>query len=128
MIKSQDKTAVPGRHASCFAESDAALGIAFEKSDGTKRFAPSPFLCTVDFHGTNELVFRYTFGTITVRGHALEPLWSAVCRGNLAKVVEQAGERSAEDATTIRTIIVEDYEDYEGTSNVPRFPKESRQG
>jgi hypothetical protein len=125
MTKSQDKTPVPSRHASCFAESDAALGIAFEKSDGTKRFAPSPFLCTVDFHGTNELVFRYTFGTITVRGSALEPLWSAVCRGNLAKVVEQAGERSAEDATTIRTIVVEDYED---TSNVPRFPEKPRQG
>jgi hypothetical protein len=125
MIKSQDKTPVSDRRSLCFAEGDATSGIAFEKSDGTKRFAPSPFLCTVDFHGTNELVFRYTFGTITVRGHALEPLWSAVCRGNLAKVVEQSGERSAEDATTIRTIIVEDYE---STSGVPRFPEESRQG
>jgi hypothetical protein len=125
MIKSNDKTRTPNSNASCLADGDTASGIAFEKNDGTKRFAPHSFLSSVDFDGEGELIFRYTFGTITVRGHALEPLWNALCRGNLAKVIEQAGEQSAEDATTSRTIIVEDYE---STSNVPRFPEESRQG
>lgn len=125
MIKSQDKTSVPDhRHSSCFAEHDAASGIAFEKSDSTKRLAPYSFLANVDFDGANTLIFRYTCGTITVQGEALEPLWNALCRGTLARVTEQAGTRPAEEATSIRSIIIEDYE---GAPNGPRFPEEFRE-
>jgi hypothetical protein len=122
MIKSQDKTSVPNRHSSCFAESDAASGIAFERSDGTKRFVPSSFLCTVDFHGANELVFRYTFGTIIVQGQALEPLWTALCHGTLARVVEGADELAAQDVTLIQAIVIKDDGHMPET---PRFPSGS---
>ena len=75
MIKNQD-TRADTRDASrsVFIENKFALGIAFEKSNGAKRFVPSPFLSAIDYNGNDELVFRYPFATITVRGHGLRPL------------------------------------------------------
>jgi hypothetical protein len=112
MIKSKDKTSASSRHSACFAENEAASGIAFEKGNGTKRFAPYSFLSSVDFDGAGELVFRYTFGTITVRGQALESLWNALCRGTLVRVNEQTGESATQDVILIQAIVIED--DYNG--------------
>jgi hypothetical protein len=121
MIKSKDKTSVSNRHVSCFAESEAATGIAFERSNGTKRFAPHSFLSRVDFAGQGELIFRYTFGTITVRGEALEPLWNALCQGSLARVTERADELAEQDLTSIHAIVIEDDND---KLPAPTFPTE----
>lgn len=115
MMKSKVKTSNSERLPSCFAESDAPSGIAFEKADGTKRFAPYSFLSCVDFDEGGELVFRYTFGTITVRGEALESLWNALCRGTLNRVNEQAGESATQDVILIRAIVIED--EYDGVRN-----------
>jgi hypothetical protein len=74
-----------------------------------------------------ELVFHYTFGTVTVRGRALEPLWNALCRGTLARVIGQAGElpeQGEKGATSIGIIVVEDVE---SMSHGPVFPEKSGQ-
>ncbi len=57
-------------------------------ADGAKRFALYSFLSTVDFDGTGELVFHYTFGSITVKGKALQPLWEHLLGGTLTGVCE----------------------------------------
>jgi hypothetical protein len=124
MIKIKDKTPTPNRNASCLAESDTAPGIAFEKSDGTKRFAPNSFLSSVDFDGEGELIFRYAFGTIIVRGQGLESLWNALCRGTLAKVIEQAKDPSAASGASVHSVVVKDDENSSG----PRFPEKSQLG
>jgi hypothetical protein len=109
MIKNQDKRAdTRDASRSVFIESKSALGIAFEKSNGVKRFVPTPFLSAIDYNGDDELVFRYHSATITVRGHGLRPLWDAACQGVLATVIE-TGLREEEPSVT--TIVILDQPD-----------------
>src|SRR5262245_9239125 len=110
MIKSKEKPSVPNSHSPCFAESEVASGIAFEKSDGTKRFAAHSFLSSVDFDGKGELVFRYSYGTVTVSGQGLQPLWTALCDGTLARVIERATESADQTAISIHAIEIRDEE------------------
>jgi len=91
MIKSNERRTLQKPHEnSCFEkrEHGSELGIEFEKKDGTKRFALNSFLSAVDFDGSGELVFRYTFGTITVKGKALQPLWGLIRTGTLMRLSE----------------------------------------
>jgi hypothetical protein len=109
MIKNQDKRSdTRDGIRSVFIENKAALGIAFEKSNGAKRFEPAPFLSAVDYNGDDELVFRYPSATITVRGRGLQPLWDAACQGVLAKVIE-SGVREEEPSVT--AVIILDHPD-----------------
>jgi hypothetical protein len=123
MLKSSERkhTTAPA-HQTCFetSEQTPASGISFEKKGGTKRFAPCSFLSAVDFDGSCALVFRYTFGTITVKGKALSPLWEALCQGTLSRVCEGAGTSS--DEPSIDTIAVMDFA--ETQRNEPEFPEE----
>jgi hypothetical protein len=105
MIKNQDKRAdTRDASRSVFIENKFALGIAFEKSNGAKRFVPSPFLSAIDYNGDDELVFRYPSATITVRGRGLRPLWDAACQGVLATVIE-TGLREEEPCVTAIVIL-----------------------
>ena len=87
---------------------------------GTKRFAPSSFLSAVDFDGSGALVFRYTFGTITVKGKALRPVWNALREGTLCRVWENQAISPSEDPS-VDTIAVEDFTDTQ--QNEPEFPE-----
>ena len=105
MIKNQDKRAdTRDASRSVFIESKSALGIAFEKSNGVRRFVPAPFLSAIDYNGDDELVFRYPSATITVRGRGLRPLWDAACQGVLATVIE-SGVREEEPSVTAVVIL-----------------------
>jgi hypothetical protein len=109
MIKSQDKRPdTRDDNRSVFIEDKSALGIAFEKSNGAKRFAPAPFLSAIDYNGDDELIFRYPSATITVKGRGLRPLWEAACQGVLATVIE-TGFREEEPSVT--TIVILDQAD-----------------
>jgi len=91
MIRSSErKSTNPRAENPCFEKSEHGpeLGISFEKKDGTKRFALYSFLSAVDFDGSGTLVFRYTFGTITVKGKALQSLWEHLCACTLVRVCE----------------------------------------
>jgi hypothetical protein len=91
MIKSSERKHInPSASRPCFEKSDRGpeLGISFEKKDGAMRFALYSFLSAVDFDGTGELVFRYTFGPITVKGKALQPLWEHLRTCTLVRVCE----------------------------------------
>ena len=91
MIRSSErKSTNPRAENPCFEKSEHGpeLGISFEKKDGAKRFALYSFLSTVDFNGSGILIFRYTFGTITVKGKALQPLWEHLRGGTLMRVCE----------------------------------------
>jgi hypothetical protein len=122
MIKSKEKPSVPNSQSPCFAESEAASGIAFEKSDGAKRFAPHSLLASVDFDGGCELVFRYSYGTVTVRGQGLQPLWTALCDGTLARVIERATESADQTTASIHAIEIRDEE---FRTETPPFPSEA---
>jgi hypothetical protein len=109
MIKNQDKRPdIRDANPSVFIENKSALGITFEKSNGTKRFVPAPFLCALDYNGDDELVFRYPSASITVRGRGLRPIWDAACQGVLATVIE-GGVR--EEEPSINTIVILDQPD-----------------
>ena len=84
------------------------------------RFAPSSFLSAVDFDGSGALVFRYTFGTITVKGKALRPVWDAVREGTLCRVCENHAASSPEDPS-VNTIALVDFTD--ARQNEPVFPE-----
>jgi hypothetical protein len=106
MIKNQDKRSdTRDGNRSIFIENKSALGIAFEKSNGTKRFVPAPFLSAIDYNGNDELVFRYPFATITVKGSGLRPLWDAARQGILATVIE-TGVRE-EEPSVIAIVILD---------------------
>jgi len=91
MIKSSErKNTNSSANQPCFEKSEHGpeLGISFEKKDGTKRFALYSFLSAVDFDGSGELIFRYTYGSITMKGKALQPLWEHLRKGTLIRVCE----------------------------------------
>jgi hypothetical protein len=87
---------------------------------GTMRFAPSSFLSAVDFDGSGALVFRYTFGTITVKGKALRPVWDALREGTLCRVCENHADSSSEDPS-VDAIAVSDFA--QAQQNEPVFPE-----
>ena len=84
------------------------------------RFAPSSFLSAVDFDGSGALVFRYTFGTITVKGKALRHVWDALREGTLCRVCENHAVSSSKDPS-VDTIAVADFA--EAQQNEPVFPE-----
>ena len=97
-----------------------ASGISFEMKGGTMRFAPSSFLSAVDFKGSGALVFRYTFGTITVKGKALRPVWDALREGTLCRLCENRAVSSSEDPS-VDTIALADFA--EAQQSEPVFPE-----
>ena len=97
-----------------------ASGISFEMKGGTMRFASSSFLSAVDFDGSGALVFRYTFGTITVNGKALRQVWDALREGTLCRVCENHVASSSEDPS-VDTIAVADFA--EAQQNEPGLPE-----
>ena len=123
MLKSSERTPANAKTGnSCFekGEHGPELGISFEKKDGTKRFASYSFLSAVDFHDPDELVFRYTFGTVTIHGRTLQPIWDVLRQGSLVRLCE-AGDISSGEPS-IKTITVTDFA--EDTHAEPRFPGE----
>ena len=123
MLKSSERTPANAKAGNpCFekGEHGPELGISFEKKDGMRRFAPYSFLSAVDFHGPDELVFRYTFGTVTIHGTALQPVWDVLRHGSLVRLCE-AGDISSGE-TSIVTITVTDFA--EGFQAEPKFPGE----
>lgn len=87
---------------------------------GTKRFALHSFLSAVDFDGSGTLVFRYSIGTITVKGKALQPLWEAICQGTLSRVRE--GAATSPEELSVDTIAMVDFA--EAQQNEPVFPED----
>ena len=123
MLKSSERNSANAKTGNpCFekGEHGPELGISFEKKNGTKRFTPYSFLSAVDFHGTDELVFRYTFGTVVIRGRKLEPVWDILRQGSLVRLCEAGDIASSEPS--IETIIVTDFA--EDSQAEPEFPGE----
>ena len=123
MLKSSERNSANAKVGNpCFekGEHSPEFGISFEKKDGTKRFAPLSFLSAVDFHGPDELVFRYTFGTVAIRGRKLEAIWDILRQGSLVRLCE-AGDISSGEPS-IETITVTDFA--EDSHAEPRFPVE----
>jgi hypothetical protein len=109
MIKSNDpKSATLQTGNSCFRKSEhgPGLGISFEKKDGRKQFALYSFLSAVDFNRSTELIFHYTFGSISVKGESLQPLWDHICAGTLVQVFET--EHSSQESPLIHEIVFAD--------------------
>lgn len=122
MIRTSDRKPTPAP-STCYEEAaQPAFGIAFEKQGGTRRFVPYAFLSALDFVGAGELTFRFSYGTVTVSGTALEALWKAACKGELARVWE--GEQSQDStAAWVREIVLSETEP--GSSpKLPPFPQE----
>ena len=122
MLKSSErKHTNPPANQPCFetSEQTPVPGISFEMKDGARRFASCSFLSAVDFDGSGALVFLYTFGTITVKGKALQPLWEALCQGTLSRVCE--GAAASPEALSIDTIAMADFA--EAQRNEPGFPE-----
>jgi hypothetical protein len=122
VIKSNErKNTNPSDSQPCFEKSEHGqeLGISFEKKDGTKRFALYSFLSAVDFDGSGTLVFRYTFGTFTIRGRALQAVWEALRQGALSRVCE--GGAAPSDEVSINTIAAAIFTD--APLDEPRFPE-----
>lgn len=120
MIKSQNEPSTPPRPPyPSFVESESPLGISFELRDDRKRFVPHSFLSAVDFTGAEEMIFRYTFCTITVRGKALASIWSSLCAGKLGRIIERPSQGQVDDEVTVASVSIEDETD---TSKVPMFP------
>jgi hypothetical protein len=109
MIKIADKKDgfAPQHNASYEETVQPSLGITFCRKDGVQRFAPYSFLSTVEFVATDELIFRFTSWSATVRGETLQPLWKAVRAACLLEVRES---RHASDSVTptVREIIFAD--------------------
>jgi len=121
MIKSSErKNTNPSASQSCFEKSDHGpeLGISFEKKDGIKRLALYSFLSAVDFDGSGELIFRYTFGTIMVRGKALQPLWEHLRKGTLIRVCQVESQQP--DLPSISEIKLIGFD---ATIGEPHFPE-----
>lgn len=79
-------------------------GITFELKSGRRRFGPYSFLCAVDLNGGEELIFHYTFGTITVEGENLDFLWANIENNSLSKLIEV----DCEKGLTVKSITIED--------------------
>jgi hypothetical protein len=123
MLKSSErKHTTPPANQPCFetSEQPQSPGISFEMKGGTKRFALHSFLSAVDFDGSGALILRYTFGTITVKGKALQPLWEAVCQGTLSRVRE--GAATSPEGLSVDTIAMVDFA--ETLRNEPVFPED----
>ena len=123
MIKSSErKNTNPSASQSCFEKSDHGLelGISFEKKDGSVRFALYSFLSAVDFDGSEKLVFRYTFGTVTIQGCTLQPIWKILRQGSLARISE--GGNIPSNETSISSITMVDFAD--ASPSEPKFPGE----
>jgi hypothetical protein len=78
------------------------------------------FLSAVDFDGSRALGLRHTFGTITVKGKALSPVWDALREGTLCRVCENHAASSPEDPS-VDTIALVDFTDAQ--QNEPVFPE-----
>jgi len=89
-----------------------------KKKDGAKRFALYSFLSAVDFDGSGTLVYRYTFGTITVKGKALHPLWENLRACTLVRVCE--AESLSSEGPSISEITLADLEAISAVE--PLFP------
>ncbi len=121
MIKSNASTSdLSTTSKTCFEKSlhGPQLGILFEKKDGCKRIAPNSFLSAVDFDGSDELLFHYTGGTITVKGNALHHLWEHLCKGLLVRLSE--GEIQSIDSPWVKEII---FPELGISNNEPLFPR-----
>lgn len=120
MIKASDRKTTRSESV-CYEESsEPALGIAFEKRDGTRRFAPYAFLSAVDYDGKGEVTFHFSIGLIIARGESLDPLWRAACNGQLVRVCE-CDKPSASETTWVRELDFSDV-NQEPQLNLPPLP------
>lgn len=104
MIKAPDRKTNPLPEPVCYEESaESALGIAFEKRDGNRRFVPYAFLSALDYNGKDQLTFHFSIGAIVARGACLEPLWQAACKAELVRVWE-CGRPASSETTWVREL------------------------